>query len=261
MWITDVLGLLVSAFCVPRVPTDSLALFLFIAEWNISAIYEVKYFRALSVCWSVLPVYFLKGTNLHKTRGTGEWQWVLGFSSLSGAVLRDPQAQNSRLGKLNSSCFAPRPTYWKQLHVVCRCFSCAEVKLHWHQWSYLWNKEVSEWSQCFRGLLLKKLPAAIGKTSLSLSICQWNWKESLEGERELALWWWSQRAAISKVAAPSHLTTCREMPVSFLGGSLTLLLSFWEWTIVLTKGATSFYKVMEKEKQNSLLILQIKPHC
>lgn len=73
-WITDVLGLLVSAFCVPRVPTDSLALFLFIAEWNISAIYEVKYFRALSVCWSVLPVYFLKGTNLHKTRGTGEWQ-------------------------------------------------------------------------------------------------------------------------------------------------------------------------------------------
>lgn len=134
-------------------------------------------------------------------------------------------------------------------------------KLHWHQRSYLWNKEVSEWSQCFRGLLLKKLPAAIGKTSLSLSICQWNWKESLEGERELALWWWSQRAAISKVAAPSHLTTCREMPVSFLGGSLTLLLSFWEWTIVLTKGATSFYKVMEKEKQNSLLILQIKPHC
>lgn len=35
-----------------------------------------------------------------------------------------------------------------------------------------------------------------------------------------------KQAAIIKVAAPSHLTTHSEVPVSFLGGSLTLLLSF-----------------------------------
>lgn len=134
------LGLLISFLCALCPHGFSCILFIHYYKEYFSHI-QVKWFRAVCIYWSVLPLCFLMGMSFQETWDTCDWHCILDCSSLSNScALRSPGTK-LLLGKLNSSCVSPKLRYKEQLNVKCWCFFCAGG-LRCHQWSYLQNKKL-----------------------------------------------------------------------------------------------------------------------
>lgn len=101
------LGLLISFLCALCPHGFSCILFIHYYKEYFSHI-QVKWFRAVCIYWSVLPLCFLMGMSFQETWDTCDWHCILDCSSLSNSCeLWDPQAQNSSLGSWILPAFHP----------------------------------------------------------------------------------------------------------------------------------------------------------